>query len=217
MTEVVKTAKTSLLAIWSLILGVVSITGCGMIAGLPAIICGFMARSKIKDSSGELQGNGMAMGGLITGFIGTVLTTLAVLGILAGMLLPAVATARDRARRASGMNNLAQIGKASMMYSMDNDEKRPANFQSLKLYTGDSPRLFVCPATGKQPGAFSDVDSWTDYVLVPGLTEESPPQSVFVFTHPDCYPNGGGNILFLDGSVQWCDPATYDELTAHLR
>ena len=217
MTEEVKTVKTSLLAAWSLGLGIFSLTGCGMFTGLPAIICGFMAKSRIKASDGQLEGNGLAIGGLITGFIGTVLTTLAVLGILAGMLLPAVATARDRARSAACMNNLRQISMASMMYSADEDDRLPNDFKSLEPYTADSPEIFVSPSTDNKPGSLSNVDSWTDYVLVPNLRTHLPGDTVFIYTKPECYPRGGGNILFIDGSVHRCDPATYEELTANLQ
>ena len=103
------------------------------------------------------------------------------------------------------------------MYSMENDDKMPSDFQSLKSYAGDAPQLFVCPSTGNTPGDFSDVDSWADYILVPGLSGSSPVDSIFVFSKPSCYANGGGNILYLDGSVQWCNPETYTKLTAGLQ
>jgi len=60
------------LAIWSLILGILAIISCGPITGIPAIICGHMARSRIKMAPDTLTGNGMAMAGLIMGYFSVV-------------------------------------------------------------------------------------------------------------------------------------------------
>jgi prepilin-type N-terminal cleavage/methylation domain-containing protein/prepilin-type processing-associated H-X9-DG protein len=53
------------------------------------------------------------------------LVVIAIIGILAGLLLPAVAAARERARRTGCMNNLSQLAKAMLVYAGDKDEKYP--------------------------------------------------------------------------------------------
>ena len=111
MDEALKVTKTCELAVWSFVLGILSLMCFGMVGGIPAVICGHLAQSRIKQSDGSLGGVGLAIGGLVSGYIGIVLTSIAVLGILAGMLLPAVATARNRAQRTQCMSNLSQIGK----------------------------------------------------------------------------------------------------------
>lgn len=61
--------KNSPLAITSLVLGILSIFCCGLLSGIPAIITGFMAKSRIRRSEGVQKGAGMATAGIILGFV----------------------------------------------------------------------------------------------------------------------------------------------------
>ena len=63
-------AETSPLAVISLIFGILGIF---IFGSLIAIICGHIARSNIRQSQGKLTGDGMALAGLITGYIGMAL------------------------------------------------------------------------------------------------------------------------------------------------
>jgi prepilin-type N-terminal cleavage/methylation domain-containing protein len=55
------------------------------------------------------------------------LVVIAIIAILAGMLLPALAAAREKARRSSCANGLNQVGKAAEMYSSDYGQYYPGN------------------------------------------------------------------------------------------
>src|SRR5438105_7236726 len=53
------------------------------------------------------------------------LTVIAIIAILAAILFPVFAQAREKARAASCLSNLKQMGLAWMMYTQDYDEKFP--------------------------------------------------------------------------------------------
>jgi len=98
------------------------------------------------------------------------LVVIAIIAILAAILFPVFARARENARRASCMSNLKQIGLGVMQYTQDYDEKLPKNavvyassvpFESNASYSGathlwwheifpyvKSTQIFICPSSG---------------------------------------------------------------------
>ncbi len=73
--------KTSTLAIVSLIAGILGWTLLPFLGSIGAIITGHMARGEIRRSNGSLDGDGMAMVGLVLGWLSIILTILGILFI----------------------------------------------------------------------------------------------------------------------------------------
>jgi len=75
--------STSVSAILSLIFGIVSWLGLPFFGAIIAIVCGHIARGEIRRAPiGALQGDGMALAGLVLGYLHLVLFVLAAFALL---------------------------------------------------------------------------------------------------------------------------------------
>jgi len=80
-------AQSSAHALASMILGICGIVLClGPLAGIPAVIFGHMAQSRIKCSGGALTGAGMATAGLVMGYFSFAM--IFVIGLMAAIAIP---------------------------------------------------------------------------------------------------------------------------------
>ncbi len=64
------------LAVISLALGCVGIFACGPFLAVPAVVCGHIARRRAKGENLPSSNGGLALAGLVTGYIGLVLSLL---------------------------------------------------------------------------------------------------------------------------------------------
>ena len=77
-------------ALWSMILGILSLVCCGLFTGIPAIILGHMGKKEIDLAPGQ-TGRGMAQAGFIMGIIGTVLSVVGTI-IYVAIIASAIST-----------------------------------------------------------------------------------------------------------------------------
>ena len=188
----VPVAKTSRLAITSLVLGILSVFTCGLTA-LVGLVLGIIAMVKIKHSRGALGGNGLALAGTILSGIFVVL--LPVFAIFAAMLLPALAAAKQKAQLISCVNHEKQLALAVKIYAGDNTNHFPAAAiwsDAIKTYAG-SEKIFKCPA--------SHSGSRCDYAFntkLDGLDESQvAPNTVMIFEAAAGWNANGGPELML--------------------
>src|SRR5436190_466976 len=88
--------RTPPVAIWSLILAVLSFTCGWLFTAIPAVICGHIARAKIRKSGGTVGGKGIATAGLILGYIALVIGAMGI-----PLLVSMIQSDRERLQRLS--------------------------------------------------------------------------------------------------------------------
>ena len=106
-------------AVASLVLGILSLVGCIFLAGIPAIILGWLARRDIRRSDGRLSGGGLAMAGVVSGILGSV-WSVAVIGMLAAIAMPNFREAQARAKIARVRSDLRTLAVVNEAYYVDN-------------------------------------------------------------------------------------------------
>ncbi len=74
--------QTCTTATISLVAGILSWFGMTLPAAVVAILCGHMARAEIRRSGGTLDGDGMAVAGMLLGYAHVVVAVLLVMAII---------------------------------------------------------------------------------------------------------------------------------------
>src|SRR3954449_4033705 len=73
------------------------------------------------------------------------LVVIAIIAILAAILFPVFAQARDKARSAACLSNTKQMGAALQMYAQDNDETLPEYWDSPNLEANNHGKMNYNP------------------------------------------------------------------------
>ena len=195
---------TSGLAITSLICGIFGCLGITAVAGL---ILGIVSLIKINRSGGKLGGQPIAIAGLCISAL-----MLLVAFPVAGLTLPALAKAKNRAHTIQCVNNLRQLALAARMYADQHGDRFPnaTNWCDL-IQPGTSVRVFQCPASR------GSLCGYGYNAAVSGQpVDEVNPSTVLFFEIPGGWNVSGGpeqliqasrhggviNVAFADGSVR---------------
>jgi hypothetical protein len=139
---------TSAKAGWSLGLGVSSFL-CLFFTGIPAVILGALALGEIGRSRGRTGGHGLAVGGIVTGVLGCLLTlAVGLVALPIFLLVPAVEKVRAAAERTQSSNNLKQMALAMHNYNSTYGHLPPAA-GGQGMSTGLSWRVSLLPYLGE--------------------------------------------------------------------
>jgi prepilin-type processing-associated H-X9-DG protein len=137
-------ARTSGMAIASLVLGILGMFSCGVTA-LVGLILGFVAMGKVKRSNGTITGHGIALAGTIVSAIFLLFTV----PMGAAIFLPALAKAKARAQSVQCMNNVHRLDIAIQSYAAEHDGQFPyATNWCDAIESKTSSPAFKCPAAG---------------------------------------------------------------------
>jgi len=151
------------------------------------------------------------------------LTVVAIVAILAGLLLPALASARNRARQTQCIGNLRQLGIAVTVYAGDSKDRLPCCSRLgdgslyglpglrtvLRTYVADA-ELFHCPADPGATGLFATEGTsyeWNTF-LNGRFIDHATLQVIGLLLAPPLlgdgdkhHPPSGRNYLYSDGRV----------------
>lgn len=179
------------MAIAALVCGILGL-GC-LPVGIVGLVLGIIATIRATKEPTRYGGRGMAIAGICTGALGSMIIVPAV---LISILLPSLSRARELAKRALDASNLRGIGQSMIVYAADNRNAFPPDLQTLIVDGSCTPKQFIDPSSGHQPPA-------CDYFYVAGLTGKDPANWIIAYCAPNYHSGEGANVLYMNGTVQF--------------
>ena len=143
---------------------------------------------------------------------GTLLASPAASPLSIAMLLPALHSARQNARRAASMANMNGIGKSMVLYQGQFDDEYPPDFAALFKMGGLSPKMLVSPVSGRKPPRLVDgkLVGEIDYIYLYNPTGPSAPgDAILAYERPENYDGKGTVVLFNAFNVRWMDADSF--------
>lgn len=137
------------------------------------------------------------------------LTALAIIVILAAILFPVFARAREKARQASCLHNLLNVGESLRHYAAEYDGWYPPEDNNLDplLYQYLPDRgCLDCPSNGREYDFKSG-----DYSYRGGYCTDDLATLVLAMERKTDLHNGGGNMLFNDGHAKWMSDSVIEK------
>lgn len=215
-------APNSGLAVAALVLGISGFC-VPVLTAVLGLILGIVAMNKIKASGGRVGGHGLALAGTITSAV-ALLFSIALIGIYAALLLPALAKAKTKAQTITCVNNLKQLGLAVRLYSGDNNDLYPmaTNWCDAILPEAGTPKIYLCPGDSSRARS-----GYAFNAALSGMREaDVAPDTVMIFESDSGWNASGGKELlvkpsrhyktyvigFADGSVQQIQEARLAQL-----
>ncbi len=186
-----KQSKNDPLSIWSLVLGILSWLCFSILAGIPAIICGHISLRRIKKNP-LLRGKGMAIAGLVLGYIQILLLIV----ILPALALPAIAGALERGKAIQSLKNARQIHLAVQMAAADADAegKKDIGWPADAGLSSVAEVKQMLVAGGYLTAA--DAQKLFEGFMIGNVSEEDPPDTIFIKSKP---VSGKPSIVFRKG------------------
>jgi hypothetical protein len=123
-------------------------------------------------------------------------------------LLPALNKARDSAKRAVSLSNLACIGKAVAIYWTENKEQLPPDLEALVKAGTITPSVLYSPLSGRKPPGGKAVQPF-DYVYlgkglkVSDIDAHAASELILAYEKPELNHNEGTAAVFIDGHGSW--------------